>query len=685
MRPEYFENEQPIPKNPPKKPAVFKQPQPKIILPTKRPSKNKPSSQTTNFLKEARTKKPNNSNNEEKAEVEILVNNNSDKSQTQESNSMSNDACDNKPVSEPSKNFKTSIKEKLKPPVIFDLEEECISNEIDNAFNDVIIEVEDPKNKPKNSENTKKTQIDVGLKKEVNSNEIDPQKQADLNMQAEKEAFEAIKSARAEHLARNAKESQDLIEKYLQEGPLVYELYSILNHSGGAYGGHYFNFTKSFEDGKWYHFDDTSVREIDVDEIGTKIFGGINRSATAYMLMYRQVDCHNQTKDIKLEIPSYINEIVQAEKAEEERIYEEKCELLKQLTVKVYYKLEVKLIPIRTTNTYNDLLSETVKAYNIQTDIRNCRIRLYAAQTDTLLDTYHGKENETLESLKINNYKTLALEIKTSEEVFEEYDDTKTTIRVVLWSEEIVGLESLNLLNNNQNYVRKINCFKYSTLENIHEEVSKIFGIPQEKVLIYKKVISSGISVSQLLTNPEKMSKTILEMVLMENTLLYVDILEGESQTNRWQEEFDKEANRYTIKHNNPAQPEVILKDMNQENDEYQYTVVIDARQTLAELKYKICNNLGLDPNEIIIKRGGKLGIELKDLNSVVSSHHFISGSSVYLEFGKPSIPGQFRILFSIAKPTNLLCDNYFHSFEDFMELPVPGEYTASKVNEYLS
>lgn len=181
------------------------------------------------------------------------------------------------------------------------------------------------------------------------------------------------------------------------------------------------------------------------------------------------------------------------------------------------------------------------------------------------------------------------------------------------------------------------------------------------------------------------MSKTILEMVLMENTLLYVDILEGESQTNRWQEEFDKEANRYTIKHNNPAQPEVILKDMNQENDEYQYTVVIDARQTLAELKYKICNNLGLDPNEIIIKRGGKLGIELKDLNSVVSSHHFISGSSVYLEFGKPSIPGQFRILFSIAKPTNLLCDNYFHSFEDFMELPVPGEYTASKVNEYLS
>jgi len=71
----------------------------------------------------------------------------------------------------------------------------------------------------------------------------------------------------------------------LKEGPLVYELYSILIHSGGAYGGHYFAFIKSFENSKWYNFDDSTVREIDFEEIPARTFGG--KACSAYMLMYR--------------------------------------------------------------------------------------------------------------------------------------------------------------------------------------------------------------------------------------------------------------------------------------------------------------------------------------------------------------------------------------------------------------
>lgn len=423
-----------------------------------------------------------------------------------------------------------------------------------------------------------------------------------------------------------------------------------------------------------------------MEEISTKTFGGSNKSSTAYMLMYRQVDL-TKTKENsqKNEIPAYIQTILDAEKLEQQRIYEEKCELMKQLTVKVYYKLEVKYIPIRTTNTYNELLSEVMSVYNIKTEKNNCRLRVYAPQTDTLLDTFHEKDNETLETLKINNYKTLALEIKKDNEVFEPYDDTKTSLRLVLWSEEVSQCESLSEYCNNVENYKKLQCFKYSTLQEIHNEAGRIFAIEPEKLLIYKKIVASGISVAQLLTNAEKMSKTLLELVLIENSLLYIEeSCEKPEKTSticsKWQEEFDKEANRFVIKHNNPAQKEVVLKDFNQENDEYQYSVVIDARQTLFELKYKICNNLGLDPNEIIIKRGGKLGIEIKDLNSVISSQHFISGSSVFLEFGKPSIPGQFRVLFYWAKPTDLCNDNYFFTFEEIMELPVPGEFTASKV-----
>ena len=52
----------------------------------------------------------------------------------------------------------------------------------------------------------------------------------------------------------------------------MYELYSIMIHSGSAWGGHYYTYIKSFEDGQWYNFDDRSVIRISVKEI-EKAFG----------------------------------------------------------------------------------------------------------------------------------------------------------------------------------------------------------------------------------------------------------------------------------------------------------------------------------------------------------------------------------------------------------------------------
>ena len=62
------------------------------------------------------------------------------------------------------------------------------------------------------------------------------------------------------------------IEIYKQKGPLVYELYSIMMHSGGALGGHYYTFIKSFENGIWYNFNDSMVTKLRADEL-KKSFG----------------------------------------------------------------------------------------------------------------------------------------------------------------------------------------------------------------------------------------------------------------------------------------------------------------------------------------------------------------------------------------------------------------------------
>ena len=55
------------------------------------------------------------------------------------------------------------------------------------------------------------------------------------------------------------KERDKMVDLYKKDGKYVYELYSILIHRGGAFRGHYFAFIKSFDDGKWYEFNDTIV------------------------------------------------------------------------------------------------------------------------------------------------------------------------------------------------------------------------------------------------------------------------------------------------------------------------------------------------------------------------------------------------------------------------------------------
>ncbi|XP_046708632.1 plectin-like [Silurus meridionalis] len=69
-----------------------------------------------------------------------------------------------------------------------------------------------------------------------------------------------------------------------------YSLYAVINHYGDESGGHYNVFIKSFEDGEWYLFDDSSVTRV-----SEKTF--LDCSKTAFLLMYRKLDSlHSEEK-----------------------------------------------------------------------------------------------------------------------------------------------------------------------------------------------------------------------------------------------------------------------------------------------------------------------------------------------------------------------------------------------------
>ncbi|XP_047660307.1 ubiquitin carboxyl-terminal hydrolase 47 isoform X2 [Tachysurus fulvidraco] len=72
---------------------------------------------------------------------------------------------------------------------------------------------------------------------------------------------------------------------------LKYELYAVINHIGNESGGHYNAVIKSFKDGKWYCFDDTSVRKDSESSF--------RLSQQAYLLMYRNVEVDRLSPDEK--------------------------------------------------------------------------------------------------------------------------------------------------------------------------------------------------------------------------------------------------------------------------------------------------------------------------------------------------------------------------------------------------
>jgi ubiquitin carboxyl-terminal hydrolase 47 len=107
-------------------------------------------------------------------------------------------------------------------------------------------------------------------------------------------------TAKKAHMDKKAAESRikrlSDIERFKREGENVFELFSILIHSGSALGGHYYSYIKSFTYDRWFVFNDSTVYEIDETELEkafggetTKLWGNYTTSACAYLLVYRKV------------------------------------------------------------------------------------------------------------------------------------------------------------------------------------------------------------------------------------------------------------------------------------------------------------------------------------------------------------------------------------------------------------
>ena len=145
----------------------------------------------------------------------------------------------------------------------------------------------------------------------------------DAETGAEKDAIIAKHHANiaTKHTALNAT-AAELVQT---QGEHVYELYSVMVHSGGATGGHYYAYIKDVETRDWYNFNDSSVTPITWSQV-TAAFGGKSNgyygSASAYMLMYRAWRPGGPEDGAQAEFPAdeHVPDSVRAEVAKAEEV-----------------------------------------------------------------------------------------------------------------------------------------------------------------------------------------------------------------------------------------------------------------------------------------------------------------------------------------------------------------------------
>lgn len=238
-------------------------------------------------------------------------------------------------------------------------------------------------------------------------------------------------------VTKEVEESTSKVQEYLKQGEFVYELYSIMIHSGGAYGGHYYAYVKSFEDGKWYHFNDAQVTELSSEQELLKTFGdGSGSSGTAYLLMYRKVlsateEHYKFSEDL---VPQYVKEEIETETArmiKEQKLIEER---LLNLNLKVYYQGDIREINLKKTASLQELILMVYEKFGITNkEATQSRLRAFDALMKVRLAVFDQYEQTLLEIKTFPS--NLDLEFKDDQGNFEEYNPNWMHLRAVKWEE----------------------------------------------------------------------------------------------------------------------------------------------------------------------------------------------------------------------------------------------------------
>ncbi|XP_063145544.1 ubiquitin carboxyl-terminal hydrolase 47 isoform X3 [Candoia aspera] len=257
-----------------------------------------------------------------------------------------------------------------------------------------------------------------------------------------------------EGICLESNSAAERISKVVSEkNSLLYELFSVMVHSGSAAGGHYYACIKSFSDDQWYSFNDQHVSKITQEDI-KKTYGGTSgsrgyyssafaSSTNAYMLIYRLKDTTRNAKFLEVsEYPEHIKRLVEKEKELEEQEKRQREIERNTCKIKLFCMHPVKQIMMENKlEVHKDkTLKEAVEiAYKIMDleeaiPLNCCRLVKYDEFHDYLERSYEG-EDDTAMGILLGGVKStymfdLLLETRRPDQSFQCYKPGEVMVKV---------------------------------------------------------------------------------------------------------------------------------------------------------------------------------------------------------------------------------------------------------------
>lgn len=476
---------------------------------------------------------------------------------------------------------------------------------------------------------------------------------------------------------RKKKQLED-IELYKKDGEYVYELFSIMIHSGSAMGGHYFAYIKSFEDSKWRNFNDSNVKEIEESQV-KNVFGGEASagwggyySTNAYLLMYRKIQNENLHIVEESKIPFNIAEEIKVVKADDDE-----KDFYNSFTFKIYHGKKDTTVYIKKDKTFKELKLIAMKKFEIpETDAENVRLRGYMQFYDLLQDIYD--EEKLICELGFFNYKILAVETRLDGEEWSNYDPNEIILKVNLWSDD--HLDSSLTMDEKVANPKKIGVNKKGTVADMQKTFEEKLGIPADKQKIFKKSYTGISTYCEQVNYSFNLEKVLSNAGIYDGSTLFLEESDATQSKSKWQQQFDIESKRCTIKFNNPYD-----KPNDYKYIECNHSVVLEFESTVQNLREMIGKKLNIPFDSFIMKRGGGSSMELKDGNLKLIQANLSNYSVIYIELGTPTGANQNRYVFSLAKlAKNPEKECVCYNFYDLFDLPIENSIKVSELKHLL-